>query len=209
MGNCFVGTMTDSNAAIKVITSNGGIMEFNAPITVSFITKEFPEHAMFRSHDLFWKPLSQFDELEAGQSYYLLPINNNNIEASCGSSNGSDYEQHVVRQGHVRSHSVPTTSYPAPYRMSLDYNHQGMRFLKKSSIESSLSSSSRFWKVKLVISPEQLVEILAQEARTKELIESVRIVAKCGDINSSAAEDIVSDQWSLSNTSWSISSKTN
>jgi hypothetical protein len=138
----------------------------------------------------------------------LLPINNNNIEASCGSSNGSDYE-HVVRQGHVRSHSVPTTSYPAPYRMSLDYNHQGMRFLKKSSIESSLSSSSRFWKVKLVISPEQLVEILAQEARTKELIESVRIVAKCGDINSSATEDIVSDQWSLSNTSWSISSKTN
>jgi hypothetical protein len=47
MGNCFVGTMTDSNAAIKVITSNGGIMEFNAPITVSFITKEFPEHAIF------------------------------------------------------------------------------------------------------------------------------------------------------------------
>jgi len=39
------------------------------------------------------------------------------------------------------------------------------------------------------------------------LIESVRIVAKCGDI-SSAAEDIASDQWSLSNTSWSISSKT-
>lgn len=202
MGNCFVGAMADSNTTIKIITSNGGIMEFSAPISVSFITKEFPGHAIFRSHDLFWKPLSQFDELETGQSYYLLPINNNNIEASCG----SDYE-HVVRQGHVRSHSVPTTSYPAPYRMSLDYqHHQGMRFLKKSSIE-SLSSSSRFWKVKLVISPEQLMEILAQEARTKELIESVRIVAKCGDI-SSAAEDIASDQWSLSNTSWSISSKT-
>ncbi|CAI8604418.1 unnamed protein product [Vicia faba] len=207
MGNCIVGSMADSNTTIRVITSNGGIMEFSAPITVPFITNEFPGHAIFRSHDLFWKPLSQFDELEPGQSYYLLPINNNNIEPPPnGSSSGSDYE-HVVRQGHVRSHSVPTTSYPAPYRMSLDYQHNlGMRFLKKSSVE-SLSCRNRFWKVKLVISPEELMEILAQEGRTKELIESVRIVAKCGDI-SSAAEDVVSDQWSLSNTSWSISSKT-
>lgn len=202
MGNCFFGAMADPEAVIKVITSNGGIMEFNAPVTVSFITNEFPGHAIFRSHDLFWKPLSQFDELEAGQSYYLLPLNNNknnNIDAS-------SYEEHVVRQGHVRSHSVPTTSYPAsaPYRMSLDYQHQGMGFLKRpSSIE---PFSSRFWKVKLVITPEQLLDILAQEARTKELIESVRIVAKCGGGISSAA-GIVSDQWSLSSTSWSISTK--
>nr|KYP74848.1 hypothetical protein KK1_007541 [Cajanus cajan] len=161
MGNCFFGAMSEPDAAIKVITSNGGIMEFSAPVTVSFITNE--------------------------------------------------------------SHSVPTTSYPALYRMSLDYQHH----LKRSSMEafSSRSSgtsscniggggggggSSRFWKVKLVITPEQLVDILAQEARTKELIESVRMVAKCGvssgGISSSAAA-MISDQWSLSTTSWSISSK--
>ncbi|KAJ1385380.1 hypothetical protein SESBI_41701 [Sesbania bispinosa] len=211
MGNCFFGSMADPDGAIKVITSNGGIMEFNAPVTVSFITNEFPGHAIFRSHDLFWKPLSQFDELEAGQSYYLLPLNNNKIDTPCGGD-------HVVRQGHVRSHSVPTTLYPAPYRMSLDYHHQGMGLLKRSSIEpfssignNSCTTSSRFWKVKLVITPEQLLEILAQEARTKELIENVRIVAKCGiggGISSaSAAAGIVSDQWSLSSTNWSISSK--
>lgn len=37
-----------------------------------------------------------------------------------------------------------------------------------------------FWKVKLVISQEQLLEILAEEGKTEELIESVRTVAKCG-----------------------------
>lgn len=214
MGNCFFGAMTDPDAAaIKVITSNGGIMEFSAPVTVSFITNEFPGHAIFRSHDLFWKPLSQFNELVSGQSYYLLPLNNNNNNNST-----------VVRQGHIRSHSVPTTtSYPAPYRMSLDsHHHLGIGLLKRSSIEpfSSRNSvnnnynctaggSSRFWKVKLVITPEQLVDILAQEARTKELIESVRIVAKCGNVAggiSSSVADILCDQWSLSSTSWSVSS---
>ncbi|CAJ1977006.1 unnamed protein product [Sphenostylis stenocarpa] len=226
MGNCFFGAMSEPDAAIKVITSNGGIMEFSAPVTVSFITNEFPGHAIFRSHDLFWKPLSQFEELEAGQSYYLLPLsnnNNNNIDAPCDVGVGENVN--VVRQGHVRSHSVPTTSYPALYRMSLDYQHhqQGMGLLKRSSIEAFSSRSSgnsscnigggggsgRFWKVKLVITPEQLLDILAQEARTKELIESVRMVAKCGvggGIPSSAA-GMISDQWSLSSTSWSISSK--
>ncbi|WVY98002.1 hypothetical protein V8G54_030153 [Vigna mungo] len=182
-------------------------MEFSAPVTVSFITNEFPGHAIFRSHDLFWKPLSQFEELEAGQSYYLLPlsntnnINNNNIDIPCGVGENVN----VVRQGHVRSHSVPTTSYPALYRMSLDYqhHHQGLGLLKRSSIE-TFSGSSRFWKVKLVITPEQLLDILAQEARTKELLESVRMVAKCGD---ASAAGMISDQWSLSSTSWSISSK--
>ena len=65
--------------------------------------------------------------------------------------------------------------------------------------------------MKLVITPEQLLDILAQEARTKELIESVRMVAKCG-INaggaiSNSAAGMISDQWSLSSSSWSISSK--
>ncbi|KAL5195253.1 hypothetical protein HKD37_20G057153 [Glycine soja] len=239
MGNCFFGAMSDPDAAaIKVITSNGGIMEFSAPVTVSFITNEFPGHAMFRSHDLFWKPLSQFDELEPGQSYYLLPLSNNNNNNNNNSKNtdstlpcGGENINVVVRQGHVRSHSVPTISNPALYRMSLDYHHhhQGMGLLKRSSNNidafSSRSSgvvnssnniggggsggSSRFWKVKLVISPEQLLDILAQEARTKELIESVRMVAKCGIAGgaiSNSAAGMISDHWSLSSTSWSISS---
>ena len=227
MGNCLLGGMSDPDTIIKVTTSNGGIMEFYAPITVSFITSEFPGHGIFLSHDLFCKPLSQFDELVAGQSYYLLPLNNKPEHPSASGHIGGDNS--AIRQGHVRSHSVPTTPYPPPYRMSLDYqHHQGMKFLNKTSIEpfscrtstskssiitsssssksskiTSSSKSSRFWKVKLVITPQQLMEILSQEARTKELIESVRIVAKCGVaaggiLPASAAPSILSDQWSLS-----------
>ncbi|XP_019452989.1 PREDICTED: uncharacterized protein LOC109354744 [Lupinus angustifolius] len=202
MGNCFLGVMADhEKAAIKVITSNGGIMEFKAPVTVSFITNEFPGHAIFRSHDLFWKPLNQFDELVSGQSYYLLPLNN----SSNNNNNG------IVRQGHIRSHSVPTiTSYPAPYRMFLS-SIEPFSSSRSNIANSNVSkctrggSSSMFWKVKLVITPQELEDILAQEARTKELIESMRIVAKCGI--SSAASDTLCDQWSFSNTSVSVSSK--
>jgi hypothetical protein len=74
--------------------------------------------------------------------------------------------------------------------------------LKRSSTEAEVFpryNSTGVWKVKLVISPEQLAEILAQEARTEELIESVRTVAKCGNgVSSSVAN---SDQSSLSS-SW-------
>ncbi|TKY45269.1 hypothetical protein E2542_SST31559 [Spatholobus suberectus] len=215
MGNCLLGGMSDPEAVIKVTTSNGGIMEFYAPITVSFITHEFPGHGIFPSHDLFCKPLSQFDELVAGQPYYLLPLDNQPEHPSASSHGGSN--NRAVQQGHARSHSVPSTPYPPPYRMSLDYqHHQGVRFLKKTSTEplscrtstskssiTTSSKSSRFWKVKLVITPQQLMDILSQEARTKELVESVRIVAKYGVaaggiLPASAAASIVSDQWSLS-----------
>lgn len=192
----------DIAEAIKVITSNGGIMEFYPPITASCITNEFPGHAMFPSHGLFWKPLSNHEELVAGNSYYLLPLNSS-----------SQSQSQIVREGHVRSNSsIPTSSLVTSYRMSFDY--QGM--LKRTYTE-AFSSSSRhnscnsnvFWKVKLVISPEQLLEILSQEARTQELIESVRTVAKCGNgvgVSSASTSVAFSDQWSLSSSSRNASS---
>ncbi|XP_021900460.1 uncharacterized protein LOC110816537 [Carica papaya] len=202
MGNCLFGGLGEPPAGdhsggggngfgmIKVITSNGGIMEFSSPVTTGCITDELPGHAIFRSHDLFWKPLCHREELVPGKSYYLLPI-------------GQSYDN-VVRQGHIRSNSaIPTTSLVAPYRMSLDY--QGT--LKRSYTEifsrenNKYLKNNGFWKVKLVISPEQLAEILSQETRTQELIESVRTVAKCGNVpvsSSSSSSMAFSDQWSLS-----------
>ncbi|KAL5551510.1 hypothetical protein UlMin_001686 [Ulmus minor] len=186
MGNCLFGGLGDSDQVIKVVTSNGGVMEFFFPITAGSLTVEFPGHGIFRSQDLFWKPLSHQEELLPGKSYYLLPLN---IPGAAG--DGS-----IVREGHVRSNSIPTSSIIAPYRMSLDY--QGM--LKRSYTEAfSRYNNGGFWKVKLVISPEQLLEILSQEGRTQELIESVRTVAKCGSSAGSTAG--FSDQWSLSSCS--------
>ncbi|XP_052210464.1 uncharacterized protein LOC127813504 [Diospyros lotus] len=223
MGNCLFGGLGDhhqqvsysnnnNNAVIKVVTSSGGIMEFNGPmITVECITDEFPGHGLFRSHDLFWKPLDQHEVLVAGESYYLLPLHSN-MKLGFGSGQNQMAEQ----VGHVRSNSVPNYNSSSvvngnnnapPYRMS--FEGQGM--LKRSHTEVfnySSTSTSRarcssghaaggggVWKVKLVISPRQLLEILSQEARTQELIESVRTVAKCGNVGVSSWG--FSDQWSF------------
>lgn len=204
MGNCFIGGMGDADGVIKVISSNGGVMEFYPPVTAGSITDEFPGHAIFRTQDLFWKPLYHSDELLCGKSYYLLPFN-----APINATPAADISGQIVRQGHVRSNSIPTSL--APYRMSLDY--QGM--LKRSYTDVFSRNNSGggggggggggFWKVKLVISPKQLVEILSEEAQTEELIESVRIVAKCGNGVSPAVG--FSDKWSLSSSSRNASSK--
>ncbi|XVF51194.1 hypothetical protein PTKIN_Ptkin04bG0164700 [Pterospermum kingtungense] len=199
MGNCLFGGMGEADGGvIKVITSNGGIMEFFAPVTAGSITDEFTGHAIFRSHDLFWKPLFHQEELVPGKSYYLLPLNSI-ITATSGSSCSQ-----IVREGHVRSNSIPA-SLVATYRMSCDY--QGT--LKRSHTDVfsryNNNNSPGFWKVKLVISPELLLEILSQEARTQELIESVRTVAKCGSGVSASVG--FSDQWSLSSSRNASSTK--
>ncbi|XVF12854.1 hypothetical protein REPUB_Repub08aG0155700 [Reevesia pubescens] len=188
MGNCLFGGLGEGDGVIKVITSNGGVMEFSAPITAGIITDEFPGHAIFRSRDLFWKPLFHHEELLPGKSYYLL-------------SNTSGNSGQIVREGHVRSNSNPA-SIVAPYRMSCDY--QGT--LKRSHTDVfTRYNNPGFWKVKLVITAEQLLEILSQEARTQELIESVRTVAKCGNGVSTSVG--FSDQWSLSSSRNASSNK--
>lgn len=171
-------------------------MEFYPPITAACITDEFPGHAIFPSHDLFWKQLSHHEDLLPGKSYYLLPLNATTV---------TDPGGQIVRQGHVRSNSIPT-SLVSSYRMSCDY--QGTLKRSYTEVFSKYNTSSGFWKVKLVISPQQLLEILSQEGRTQELIESVRTVAKCGNGVSSIASSVAfSDQWSLSSSSRNASSK--
>ena len=59
---------------VKVVTTNGGIMELFAPVTAECITNEFPGHAIYRTRDGFSKPLLHNEELHGGQLYYLLPI---------------------------------------------------------------------------------------------------------------------------------------
>lgn len=128
----------------------------------------------------------------------------------------------------VGSHCSSTIN--APYRMSFD--HCSRKLFKKTSASLSLPSAypvargqagsgglrlckkynrsntnkymstGGIWKVKLVISPEQLAEILSQEVRTQELIESIRTVAKCGNnyknCLSTSSESAFSDLWGLS-----------
>lgn len=216
MGNClFGGGGGDVNEiVIKVVTSNGGIMEFYAPITVEFITDEFPGHGIFKSRDLFWNPLPHQEFLQPGEYYYLLPLCQLLHDENASS---------VIKVGHVRSSSFDHQHHQtmssnllagavAPYRMSFDSRGLFKRTQHADAFSDGGSNNnnnnrSGFWKVKLVISPQQLVEILSEEGRTQELIESVRTVAKCG-INGSSSSSVsssgfFSDQWSLVSTTTS------
>lgn len=178
---------------VRVVTLNGGVMELYPPITAESITNEFSGQAIYRSRDMFSQPLLHNEDLLPGELYYLLPINK---------------KFNTVQNDDVNLSSSTSSSFiTTPYRMSLD----NQRVLKRSSTEAAAGevlpryNSTGVWKVKLVISPEQLGEILAQEARTEALIESVRTVAKCGHghghgsgMCSSVAN---SDQWSVAS-SW-------
>ncbi|KAF2324945.1 hypothetical protein GH714_021787 [Hevea brasiliensis] len=132
-------------------------------------------------------PLPHHEELQGGHLYYLLPISTSKNTSTTTNTTDSN------------SNAINSTSLSklAPYRMSFD----NQRVLKRltDAVVFPRYNSTGVWKVKLVICPEQLAEILAQEARTEELIESVRTVAKCGNgVSSSVAS---SDQWSVSS-SW-------
>lgn len=194
MGNCVFKGFGGMEEMVKVVTSNGGIMELYAPITSECITNEFPGHAIFRSRDLFAEPLLHNEDLHAGQLYYLLPLNpykSNNVNTTSKQSDTA-----AINSNMSSLSSITAT----PYRMSCDNQGLMKRFSDPEVVPRY--NNTGVWKVKLVISPEQLSEILSQEARTEALIESVRTVAKCGNGVPSAAN---SDQWSLSS-SWKGSS---
>ncbi|PIN22532.1 hypothetical protein CDL12_04753 [Handroanthus impetiginosus] len=150
---------------VKVVTSSGGIMELYGPITAQCITNEFPGHAIFRSphpSHISDTPLLHDEELRPGRYYHLLPR-------------------------HYADKNTGTSAESTPYRMSAE--NKGM--LKRTYSEAvDQISNAGVWKVRLVISSDQLSEILSQEARTEALIESVRTVAKC------ATSAINSDHWS-------------
>lgn len=111
---------------IKVVTSNGGIMELYAPITAHCITNEFPGHAIYRSHDMFSPPLYPNEELHGGESYYLLPILNHPIIKSKRGIIRDEKEE--KSDGDDSRSNLPKST---PYRMSFD----NQRMLKRSEAE--------------------------------------------------------------------------
>ncbi|KAK4802292.1 hypothetical protein SAY86_000495 [Trapa natans] len=183
MGNClFGGSGPDADhhgsgtggGLTTVITSNGGVMEFFAPISVGSITDEFPGHGVFRMHDLFLKPLPYHEYLAGGEPYYLLPLSGH---------------AHVVKEGHVLSNTVTAPTVVTPYRVSMEHRLPGALSRSYTDVlslgqrrrpRSGVNGVSGVWKVRLVINPENLMDILSHDGRTQELVESMRAVAKCG-----------------------------
>lgn len=179
MGNCvFKGSggsrklYDKDDSLIKVVTPNGGVMELHAPIFAEFITNEFPGHVIHDSLSLRHSspPLLHGEELFPGNIYYLLPL----------SSTASAAQQYSSDQ------------LSTPYRMSFG----------KTPVTAAMNGGGGggcgVWKVRLVISPEQLAEILAEDVGTEALVESVRTVAKCGSYGGGAVHSRAnSDQLSF------------
>lgn len=168
MGNCVFRGFAQSADVIKVVTANGGVMELHPPITAECITNSFPGHGIFHSRD------------------FLSPhplVHSDELLA------GEHYYLLPLTTSRPRRAALAPA---APYRMSFDSNGGAWRRAAEP------ADGGAVWKVKLMISPEQLTEILSTETRTEALIESVRTVAKCGSGFASAAN---SDQWSVAS-SW-------
>ncbi|KAJ0265456.1 hypothetical protein HA466_0017360 [Hirschfeldia incana] len=111
---------------------------------------------------------------------------------------GSDELKTSVGNCHVRSNSesLPVIT---PYGMSLDYNRRVLKRSctnvfsrktrqkeKKKKTRKRMRNKGDIWKVKLVINSEELLQILSEEGRTSELIESVRAVVKCENVVASS-----------------------
>ncbi|ESQ43882.1 hypothetical protein EUTSA_v10006365mg [Eutrema salsugineum] len=161
MGNCvFKGSgglrtsYDKDDLLIKVVTPNGGVMELHPPIFADYITNEYPGHVIHDTLSLRHSspPLLHGEELFPGNIYYLLPI-------SSAAATASTTQQHSSDQS------------ATPFRMSIG----------KTPVKAAANGGgSGVWKVRLVISPEQLADILAEDVETEAFVESVRTVAKCG-----------------------------
>ncbi|EPS69187.1 hypothetical protein M569_05585 [Genlisea aurea] len=169
MGNCVFGGGSGSGGGgagggghlvaertVKVVTSNGGVMELYAPITAACITDEFPGYGLFQNPrpPSDSPPLLKGHQLRPGRNYYLLPLHD-----------GAKRDDDSCRS--------------TPYRMSAaDASNSADKFSRSSS-GNTAAVAGEVWKVRLVINPDQLSEILSHEAQTEALVESVRAVAKC------------------------------
>ncbi|CAN8253959.1 unnamed protein product [Cochlearia groenlandica] len=136
---------------IKVVTPNGGVMELKPPIFADFITDEFPGHVIHDNLSL------RHTSPPLLRSEELFP---GNIYYLLPLSSTTS-----IAQEQYSSDQLAT-----PYRM----------FFGKTPAKAASYSGGGMWKVRLVISPEQLAEILAKDVETEAFVESVRTVAKCG-----------------------------
>ncbi|CAI9099871.1 OLC1v1036753C1 [Oldenlandia corymbosa var. corymbosa] len=177
MGNCVLrgfggGDENQVTEMVKVVTLNGGIMELYPPITAGCITGEFPDHGIFLrqcptgddDHEqsnlqISSHPLLDTQQLHPGRLYYLLPLKATGpaaVPAATSRRLSSSADGGVTRE---KRRKQEDTAAELPR-----YN----------------AGNTGVWKVRLVIKPEQLSEILSHESRTEELIESVRTAAKFG-----------------------------
>ncbi|XP_020527956.1 uncharacterized protein LOC18442333 [Amborella trichopoda] len=167
MGNCsWKGLYGEYEDSVRVLTESGGIMEFEGPLQVTSITENFPGYGIFRPGNVSLS-LPGHAWLPNGQLFYLLPLSTEKAPLEMDKS--PSLEEEAAKEltegetlGPVRVSSGEATA---------------EEIFRRPSFEVLPSKGRGMWRVRLVMSREQLAEILAEQSDTEALIESMRLAA--------------------------------
>ncbi|CAN6483390.1 unnamed protein product [Victoria cruziana] len=159
MGNCSLRSLYGrEHDTIRIMTDSGGIMQLKGPVSVDSFVKDFPGYGISRQGDVL-DPLRPNDQLLNGCSYYLFP---QRTEPKEDVPPVPVVDQIVPEDTETCCSDTVAGSSPEPTVEVLPPKWEGI------------------WRVKLVVSPEQLAEIFSQQANTEALIEKMRMAVKAG-----------------------------
>ncbi|KAK8482458.1 hypothetical protein V6N13_060337 [Hibiscus sabdariffa] len=156
MGNCSLkgGAVQESNS-IRVLTDAGQIIHFNAPKLARDVTDGFPGYGVCRRGQAS-APLAEDERLVNGGFYYLLPL--------------EKFDEGGVKKVEVEPPKMSSADF-------VENLSSGPAASSSSALEVLSSEKNGVWKVKLVISSQQLEDILSQQVNTEALIEKMRMAA--------------------------------
>ncbi|KAK7399091.1 hypothetical protein VNO78_10266 [Psophocarpus tetragonolobus] len=164
MGNCSMkGTTGECHHSIRVMCDSGAILQFKAPKTVDQVLQHYPGYGIFRQGHAS-APLPDHESLSYGLFYYLLPLKQVQVDKKSCRDNVGVSEQ---VEGPQRSEEVCKSA-------ACDYAEN---LSNGSVLEVLPTAKNGVWKVKLVIDPRKLEEILSEQVNTEALIEKMRMAA--------------------------------
>ncbi|KAK8518394.1 hypothetical protein V6N13_027871 [Hibiscus sabdariffa] len=164
MGNCSLkAAAVEESNSIRVLTDAGEIIDFKGPKLAREITNDFPGYGI-RRNGRASAPLAEDESLVNGGFYYLLPIE------KFQKNGGKEGDKKVAVDG-----ADPTEP---PKMTSADFvKNLSSGSSEAAALEVLSSEKNGVWKVKLVISSQQLEDILSEQVNTEALIEKVRMAA--------------------------------
>ncbi|KDP25280.1 hypothetical protein JCGZ_20436 [Jatropha curcas] len=177
MGNCSLkGVAGDFPNKIRLFTRSGDIIELKGPKLAKDVLSEFPGFGIFRQGNATTSsPLPTYEYLIGGQFYYLLPLEGMPIMLrDTGVANDQVCEMDFAKKENVGLTESPEMS----SWKRLDLGKEKVNGpMPGPALQVLPSQRNGVWKVKLVINPKQLEEILSEEENTEALIEKMRMAA--------------------------------
>ena len=168
MGNCSLkGVTGECSNSIRVLKDAGEIIDVKGPKLAREIVNDFPGYAICRRGQASF-PLPEDQCLVNGGFYYLLPLEK--VQKSGDSGVCKQVNKEAVKKVEVDW----MNQIEPPKMSSADFVEN---LSSGSALEVLPSQKNGVWKVKLVISSQQLEDILSEQVNTEALIEKMRMAA--------------------------------